>query len=89
MAGFKAKKAKLPNGARPSVDFDRTHADREWKDVKAHQLDIDDIVAGMGVVLFVGTTCRDEIVIEAGKPDSKDYFLDRDQVVKAFVKKEN
>jgi len=88
MAGFKSRRTR-PDGSRPSVDWDRTHSDREWRDIEAQYLDKDDIVAGMGVILYVGETCRDEVAIEAGKPESKDYFLGKTEIVKAFVKKEN
>jgi hypothetical protein len=78
-----------PTLNRPSIDLDRTHSPRVWKDVEAQTLDIGDTVAGMGLILYVGNTCRDEVSIEAGIPDAKDYFLNKTDIVKAFVKKEN
>jgi len=89
MAGFKNKRVK-PNLRRPSVDLDRTGILREWKSVKVQDLEEDDIVAGMGRVLMgVLPTCDGQMAIHAGDPDDKFYFMDENDEVLAFVKKEN
>lgn len=61
--------------------------DREWKDVYPDTLEPGDIVAGMGAVLSAIPDCRNDVCIEAGQPESKEYFIDKTVKVKAFVKK--
>lgn len=86
MGNFKSKK--------PRTGFNRPQAsggpvDRCWKEVYPGDLVKDDILAGMGLVVYVTPheDCRDQIMVEAGSPESKDYFLPKDVKVKAFVRK--
>lgn len=89
MAGFKNKP--------PKTGFNRPQAtagevvDREWRDVLPESLCIGDIVAGCGVVVETSgmADCRDQVWIMAGMPDCKDYFIDKDLLVKAFVRKDS
>lgn len=87
MGKFKNKK--------PRTGFSRPQAvagevvDREWKDVYPQFLQVGDIVAGKGVIVYHSLTCRNEVYVEAGIPDSKEYHLPAKEKVKAFVKKGN
>jgi hypothetical protein len=87
-AGFKNKKVK-PDLSRPSVDLDRTGITREWRDVEVQDLLEGDIVAGMGVVVWLQPTCDGEMVIEAGLPETVTYYITSPAKVLAFVKKES
>jgi hypothetical protein len=87
MAGLKNKKARV-DLSRPSIDLDRTSSPREWRDVSVLKLDRGDIVAGMGLIIDLQPTCRAEILIVAGVPERKEYWVADDAIVKAFVKKE-
>jgi hypothetical protein len=60
-----------------------------WKDVYPEALQIGDILAGCGVVVEAAgmPDCRDQVWISAGSPEAKDYFIDKDLLVKAFVRK--
>lgn len=79
------RKAKV-DLSRPSVDL--TPTKRVWKDIQAQYLLEGDIVSGMGVVLVSTITCQGQVYIEAGLPESKEYFLKKQDFVKAFVKKD-
>lgn len=87
MAGFKSKK--------PRTGFNRPQAsagvvvDRVWKDVVPTELVVDDLVAGLGVVVDIEPipNCQDEVWILAGVPTSKEFFLPSAGKVKAFVRK--
>lgn len=82
MGQFKAK-APRTGFTRPSTDA--TKVDRHWKTVKIKDLEVNDIVAGMGIVKLVFQTCGAEYYLEAG--DSVDQEFDPDTEVLAFVKK--
>jgi hypothetical protein len=88
MAGFKQKKTRA-GFSRPLLDLDRTHSAREWKYVPAGDLIVGDTVSGFGVVVSTQPTCRDEVVLEVGLPDTKTHFLNAGTEYFAFVKKEN
>lgn len=88
MAGFK-NKAVRPDLSRPVADLDRTGITREWRDVEAQDLAEGDIVAGFGVVVSTQPTCRDEVALEVGKPNANMLWLNKTDIVKAFVKKGN
>lgn len=85
MAGFRNKK--------PKLGFDRPKAVggqevlRAWSTVKMSEIQVGDIIAGMGLVRTVQPTCRDEIYVEAG--ENTELFLPPDDEVLAFVKKGN
>lgn len=89
MPGFKNKK--------PRTGFSRPQAtagvvvDREWRDTIPEDLREGDIVAGLGVVTETSAQvdCQDQVWIMAGLPESKEYFLDNDIQVKAFVRKDS
>jgi hypothetical protein len=89
MAGFKNKKAK--------TGFNRPQAtagvvvDRVWKDVHPETLQVGDIVAGYGLVVEASgmPDCQDQVWILAGVPEAEDYFIDKDMLVKAFVRKDS
>jgi hypothetical protein len=89
MAGFKNKA--------PRTGFNRPTAtagvvvDRVWKDVYPEALAVGDIVAGLGAVTDIIATadCRNQVWLEAGLPTAKEYFLDNDVLVKAFVRKDS
>lgn len=87
MGKFKSKAPRTGYTAPSSVMTQ--DVDREWKDVYPDTLQKDDIVAGLGKVTEIENylTCRNEVVISAGIPESKEYFLEADSKVKAFVKK--
>jgi hypothetical protein len=88
MAGFKSKKPRT-GFSRPTASGGEV-VDRQWRDVYPEDLQEGDLVAGMGVITFLipATNCSDEIYVEAGLPESKDYFLPNDVKVKAFVRKD-
>ena len=89
-AGFKSRPAKgRVDLSRPVADLNVTGITRQWRDIQAQDVQEGDTVAGMGVVLTVLPTCRGEVFIEAGIPESKTHMLEETTVVKAFVKKEN
>ena len=89
MPGFKNKK--------PKTGFSRPQAsagivvDREWRDVYPQDVVEGDIIAGFGVVRWTTghADCRNQVYLEAGFPDAKEYFLDNNILVKAFVRKDN
>lgn len=82
-------KNKGPRLGYTSPAIDATAVTRCWKDVKVVDLREGDIVAGKGVVVDpqVSLTCKDEIVIAIGLPDTKDYIFNPEDIVKAFVPK--
>ena len=86
MAGFKNKKT-IPQFIRPATSADTV--DRVWKDVFPTELSIGDIIPGIGVLvdIIAKSDCSGQVWLEAGIPESKDYFLDSAVLVKAFVKK--
>lgn len=89
-AGFKSRSAKgRVDLSRPVVDLNRTGILREWRDVQVQDLQEGDTVAGMGVVVSVLPTCRGEVFLEVGIPESKTHYIEETTVVKAFVKKGN
>lgn len=89
MGRLKNKRVK-PTLNRPSINLDRTHSPREWKDVSVQDLAEGDIVAGRGQVVSIQPTCQDtEFALEVGVPDSTIIFVDYRDVLFAFVKKEN
>lgn len=87
MGRFKSKKPRT--GYVVPVSIMSQDIDREWKDVYPQFLQVGDIVAGKGVITYHSLTCRNEVYIEAGIPESKEYILPADDTVKAFVKKGN
>ena len=87
MAGFKAKA--------PRTGFSRPRSlggqkvDREWREVYAKDLEVDDIVAGLGVVTQVDRKIRPFVSVVAGVPEPRTHNLYGLDTVKAFIKKEN
>lgn len=83
MGKFKNKK--------PRTGFNRPQANlgsdvkREWKNTKVRDLQVDDIIAGMGVVKTSVETCDGQWYIEAG--ESTDDFFDPEMGLLAFVRK--
>jgi hypothetical protein len=89
-AGFKSKPTKGRTFSRPVADLDLTGVTREWRMVKVQDLQEDDIVSGMGLVQAVAFMFdTNEIMLTVGYPDVKAKFLGRDELVFAFVEKEN
>lgn len=89
-AGFKSRPAKgRVDLSRPVADLNVTGITRQWRDIQVQDVQEGDTIAGMGVVLTVLSTCRGEVFVEAGIPESKTHKLEETTVVKAFVKKEN
>jgi hypothetical protein len=87
MGQFKTKKART--GYTPPTSVISQDIDRHWQDVYPEFLREGDLLAGKGVIVYHSLTCRDEVYVEAGIPDSKEYLLDKNIKVKAFVKKGN
>lgn len=87
MSGFKAKKPRLGYTAPSSIITQ--NVDREWRDVYPESLQVGDLVAEKGMIIYHSLTCRNEVYIEAGVPESKEFYLDKDTKVKAFVRKVN
>lgn len=84
MGRLKNKKT-LPVFKKPSTELNSNHG-RVWKNVRADQLEVDDIVANLGVVIYTQPTCRDEVMIEAGYPQSREFYFPADEILFAFVK---
>jgi hypothetical protein len=82
---FKARKPRV-DLSRPVVDLGSNGA-REWRTVKMKELQIGDVVAGMGRVEMALEACDYTIYIEAG--ESTEDFFDPDIEVFAFVPKGN
>lgn len=83
MGRFKNKKPRTGFSRPQSVMS--SDVQREWKSVQVKDLQIDDIVAGMGVVVFCAETCDGEWYVQAG--ESTDDFFSPDKSVLAFVRK--
>jgi hypothetical protein len=88
MGKLKNKKV-MPTLNRPSIDLDRTTSPREWKHVRADEVTEGDLVANLGSVIYTQATCRGEVMIEAGVPQFREYFFPEEEMLYAFVKKEN
>ncbi len=85
MGRLKNKKT-LPVFNKPSATLASNHG-KTWKNVKADELEAGDLVANYGVVVYTQVTCRDEVALEMGYPDSETYFFPKDTLFFAFVKK--
>jgi hypothetical protein len=83
MGNFKSKK--------PRTGFNRPLAtggqvDRSWQDVYPEHITVDDILAGIGIIISI-VWAEDNTSVLAGIPDSKEYYLPNDIKVKAFTRK--
>jgi hypothetical protein len=85
MGRLKNKKT-LPVFKKPSATLSSEHG-KAWQNVRADQLEVGDIVANLGAVIYTQVTCRDEILIEAGYPQSREFWYRSDELVYAFTKK--
>jgi hypothetical protein len=70
--------------SRPATNLEKV--ERHWKDVPVQELDLGDIVAGMGIVKTISPTCNNTIYVEAGEGNTG--FFEYDMTFLAFVKKE-
>lgn len=85
MGRLKNKKT-IPTFNKPSTSLNSNHG-KVWKNVRADELEAGDIVANYGAVIYTQISCRDDVSLEMGYPDSKTYFFPRDTIFFAFVKK--
>ena len=84
MGKFKSKKA-APTYNRPTATGGAVT--RAWKTVAIKDLQVGDIVAGLGIINLIQPTCCDDYYVEAGE-SHQDSHAASEQVY-AFVKKEN
>jgi hypothetical protein len=92
MSGFKSRPAKgtARKHNRPLANLDLTGITREWRKVKVQDLVEDDIVAGMGLVQAVTFMFdTNEVMLTVGYPNPKAEFVTADELLFAFVAKEN
>jgi hypothetical protein len=85
MAGFKTKNPRL-GWTQSSTNLNSEHG-KVWRNVRADELEAGDIVANYGAVIYTQVTCRDEINLELGYPETKEYTFPKDTIFFAFVKK--
>lgn len=86
MGRLKNKKT-LPVFNKPSATLNTEHG-KAWQHVRADRLQVGDIVANVGAIIYTQVTCRDEILIEAGYPQSREFWYAADEILYAFTKKE-
>ncbi len=84
MGRLKNKKT-IPVFTKPSISLDAKHG-RVWKHIRADELKAGDLVANLGTVLYTQETCRNEVMVEAGYPQSRQFWFPADEVLFAFVK---
>jgi hypothetical protein len=83
MGNLKNKKT-IPTFTKPSTSLNSEHG-RKWKNIRADQVQEGDLVANLGSVIYTQETCRDEVMIEAGYPQSREYWFSADEILFAFV----